>query len=136
RLFRRYLHLCGMTGTASEAGPELEAVYGLKVARIPTHRPSRRRDLGASLHVDRAAKWRAVAARVDAMTRQGRPVLVGTRRVADAEALSAVLTGEGIDHVVLNARQDAAEAGIVAHAGEPGRVTVATNMAGRGTDIR
>ncbi|MDB5856872.1 MAG: secA [Ramlibacter sp.] len=136
RLFRRYLRVAGMTGTAMEVAPELEAVYGLKVARIPTNRPVLRRDEGVHLFARRERKWQAVA---DALTRvreTGRPVLVGTRSVAASEELAAVLAQRGIEHVVLNARQDSEEAAIVARAGEAGRVTIATNMAGRGTDIK
>lgn len=136
RLFRRYLRVAGMSGTAAEVAPELEAVYGLKVARIPTNRPVLRRDDGVRLFAGRQQKWQAVA---DSLVRQraaGRPVLVGTRSVAASEELAAVLAARGIEHVVLNARQDSEEAAIVARAGEGGRVTIATNMAGRGTDIR
>jgi preprotein translocase subunit SecA len=136
RLFRRYLRIAGMSGTATEVAPELEAVYGLKVARIPTNRPVLRRDQGARLFATRERKWQAVAESLLRERAAGRPVLVGTRSVAASEELAAVLMARGIEHVVLNARQDSAEAGIVARAGEGGRVTIATNMAGRGTDIR
>ena len=136
RLFRRFLRLGGMTGTALEVAPELEAVYGLKTARIPTNRPMRRTELTARLYASRKLKWSAVAETIARVRANGRPVLVGTRSVAASEELSALLVQSGVDHVVLNARQDQEEADIVARAGEPGRVTVATNMAGRGTDIR
>jgi preprotein translocase subunit SecA len=136
RLFRRYLRVCGMTGTASEIAPELEAVYGLRVAPIATNRPVRRRACGTRLYATREQKWLAAAASIAAIRNAGRPVLVGTRSVAASEELSAVLGSSGLEHVVLNARQDHDEAQIVARAGEPRRVTVATNMAGRGTDIR
>jgi preprotein translocase subunit SecA len=136
RLFGRYLSLAGMTGTGAEVADELEAVYGLKTVRLPTHRPPRRRDLGARILARQDAKWRAVADACVRRARSGQPVLVGTRSVAASEELSRVLAAAGVEHAVLNARQDAAEAGIVARAGEPGRVTVATNMAGRGTDIK
>lgn len=136
RLFRRYVTLCGMTGTAAEVATELDAVYGLRVARIPPNRPSVRRDLGMRLYANRKLKWSAVAEVAIRMRDAGRPVLVGTRSVAASEELSALLAAHAVDHVVLNARQDKDEAEIVACAGEAGRITVATNMAGRGTDIR
>jgi preprotein translocase subunit SecA len=136
RLFRRYLRLAGMTGTATEVAAEIGRTYGLPVARVPLHRPSQRRDLGVRCLPEASAKWQTVADAVQGMAlQQGRPVLVGTRTVKASEELAAVLRGRGIDHVVLNARQDRDEALLVARAGEPGHVTVATNMAGRGTDI-
>jgi preprotein translocase subunit SecA len=136
RFFRRYLRLAGMTGTAREVAAELWAVYRLGVALVPTHRPLRRRLLGQRVLADAPAKWRVVAEHTQAQHAAGRPVLVGTVSVAASEALSAALTAADIPHRVLNARQDADEAAIVAEAGAPGQVTVATNMAGRGTDIR
>ncbi len=135
RFFRRYLRLSGMTGTGWELAGEIRAVYGLPVVRIPTNRPPRRRNLGARLLPDEAAKWEAVAEAARAAAARGRAVLVGTRSVAASEALSARLAARGLPHTVLNARSHADEAQIVARAGAPGRVTVATNMAGRGTDI-
>ena len=134
--FRRYLHLAGMTGTASEIARELRLVYGLDVVRVPTNRPSRRRALPTRVFARSDLKWAAVAARIGELRAAGRAVLVGTRTVAAAESASAALEAAGIPHRVLSARQDAEEAAIVAEAGAPGRVTVATNMAGRGTDIR
>ena len=135
RFFPRYGRLAAMTGTASEVAAELREVYSLEVVRIPTHRPSRRQWLGARALPDNAAKLLAVAAAVRAAHGRGQPVLVGTRSVAASEALSARLKEDGIAHELLNARQDADEAERVARAGQPGAVTVATNMAGRGTDI-
>ncbi len=136
RLFRRYLRICGMTGTATEVASEIGRTYGLSVVRVPLHRPSRRSVAGVRGLPNAAAKWQAVAQSAQrAAHQQGRPVLIGTRTVAASEAVSAVLHAHGIDHVVLNAKQDGEEASIVAGAGAPGRVTVATNMAGRGTDI-
>ncbi len=135
RFFRRYLRLCGMSGTAMEVAAELRAVYALDVVRVPTHRPVLRRNLGARVYWHEAARWQAVAVRAQAMAAQGRAVLIGTRSVRASEAVSAALAEHGLAHALLNARQDAAEAEVVAQAGQPGRITVATNMAGRGTDI-
>jgi preprotein translocase subunit SecA len=136
RFFRRYLRLAGMTGTMAEAAGEIYAAFGMPTVRIPTHHPLARRNEGARLLPDEAAKWRAVAASARAHRDAGRPVLIGTRSVGASEALSAVLADEALEHLVLNARQDAREAEIVSHGGESGRITVATNMAGRGTDIK
>jgi preprotein translocase subunit SecA len=136
RFFRRYLHLCGMTGTAVETAGELRAVYGLRVVRIPTNRPLRRTNLGTQIFRTAAPKWNAVVDSVNAATRQGRPVLIGTRSVDASEHVGELLHKAGLQRVILNARQDRQEAEIVAGAGQPGRVTVATNMAGRGTDIQ
>jgi preprotein translocase subunit SecA len=136
RFFRRYLWLAGMTGTAGEVAGELWNVYRLATVRIPTNRPVRRRWDGESLYASTEAKWDAVVRRISALHREGRPVLVGTRSVAASEHLSALLIAAQVPHQVLNARQNREEADIVAGAGELGRVTVATNMAGRGTDIR
>ena len=136
RLFRRYVRLAGMTGTAREVAREIRSVYGLDVVRIPLHRPSRRVYRPARVYATRRQKWDAVAATVEDVTRAGRPVLIGTRSVTASEQISAVLAARGIEHALLNAKQDKEEAAVVARAGEPSRVTVATNMAGRGTDIR
>ncbi|MDH5639928.1 MAG: preprotein translocase subunit SecA [Nitrospira sp.] len=136
RFFRRYLWLSGMTGTAQEVAGELWTVYQLATVTIPTNRPLRRVWVGERLFGTAEQKWDAVVERIGALRGQGRPVLVGTRSVADSEVLSARLSKAKIEHVVLNARQDQEEAEVVAAAGEPGRVTVATNMAGRGTDIK
>ena len=136
RFFLRYYLLCGLTGTAAEASRELWTMYRLRVWRIPTHRPGRR-----TRHADRcaatpAAKWRQAADDACAAAARGQPVLVGTRSVEASEQVAAEFARRGVAHVVLNARQDAEEARIVAQAGEAGRITVATNMAGRGTDIK
>ncbi len=136
RFFRRYLKLAGMTGTAREVAGELWAVYGLNTVRIPTNRPQARKIHGDLLYPTSRAKWQAIAEQVAELHNSGRPVLVGTRSVADSEHISGLLNEAGIQHSVLNARQNRTEAEIVAQAGQPGRVTVATNMAGRGTDIR
>ncbi len=136
RFFRRYLWLCGMTGTAAEVAREFESVYGLSVVSIPTHRPDRKRDLGVSLHRTKAAKWESVVEASRALVDCGRSVLIGTRSVEASEAVARLFAEAGLAHVVLNARNEPAEAGLVAAAGEPGRITIATNMAGRGTDIK
>jgi len=136
RFLRRYVHLCGMTGTASEVAPELWAVYRLRVARIPTHKPARRVRYPDQIYGRTALKWRAVVESVRRQRAAGRPVLIGTRTVAASEALARELEAAQLPFRLLNARQDREEAQIVALAGEPGCVTVATNMAGRGTDIK
>jgi preprotein translocase subunit SecA len=137
RLFRRYIRLAGMTGTAKEVGREIKSVYGLDVVRIPLHRPSRRSYGKARICATRAEKWREVADTVERLAIAAcRPVLIGTRSVSASEQISAVLRARGIEHALLNAKQDQSEAGVIALAGQPSHVTVATNMAGRGTDIR
>jgi len=136
RFFRRYLRLAGMTGTAHEVAAELWSVYRLNVVSVPTNRPARRTRLPQQVYATAEARWRAVVASIRALRAAGRPVLVGTRSVAASEHLSELLHAAGLEHVVLNARQDQHEAEVIAQAGQPGRITVATNMAGRGTDIR
>ncbi|HZP92259.1 MAG TPA: preprotein translocase subunit SecA [Burkholderiales bacterium] len=136
RFFRRYVHLSGMTGTAAEVADELWAVYRLRVAKVPTHRPVRRMRFPDLVFGSAEAKWKAVVAETERLHRAGRPVLIGTRSVAASEHLASLFDGAGLPYQLLNARQDKLEAEIIARAGEPGRITVATNMAGRGTDIK
>ncbi len=133
--FPRYCHLGGLSGTLTEAASELHTTYGLTTRRVPLRRPSRRNLLPTRLFPDQHRLWQAIAARARALQTAGRPVLVGTGSIEDSEALSAVMTEAGLRHVVLNARHDAQEASIVEQAGLPGQITIATNMAGRGTDI-
>ncbi|HEX4844371.1 MAG TPA: hypothetical protein VFV57_11915 [Limnobacter sp.] len=136
RFFSKYLLLCGMTGTAQEVAAELKHVYDLPVTRIPTHKHSQRMRLDDQVYSGQADKWRAVAQSAVRMAAAGRSVLVGTRSVEASEALSLAFQTIGAEHTVLNARQDQEEAQAVAQAGQAGRITVATNMAGRGTDIK
>ncbi len=137
RLFRRYVRLAGMTGTAKEVAPEIRVVYGLDVVRVPLNRPSQRRYVKPRVCATKAEKWRLVVETVERIAMQeGRPVLIGTRSVGASDEISTILHQHGIAHALLNARQDQLEAEIIAGAGMPGVVTVATNMAGRGTDIR
>jgi preprotein translocase subunit SecA len=135
RFFRRFLRLSGMTGTGMELAGEFRDTFDLTTVRIPRHRPMQRRHFGTRFVADEGAKWQAVADRVVQMRAMGRPVLVGTRSVEASRACAAVLVARDVPHEVLNATQDRAEADIIAQAGQPGAVTVATNIAGRGTDI-
>ena len=136
RFFRRYVHLSGMTGTAAEVAGELWSVYRLRVAKIPTNRPVRRKREPDLIFGQGEAKWKTVVALTEQHHKTGRPVLIGTRSVAASEHLAALFDAAGLPYRLLNARQDKDEAEIIAQAGEPRRITVATNMAGRGTDIK
>ncbi len=135
RFARRYRRLSGLSGTLHEVAAELSTVYNVRVARVPPYRPDQKTVRPPSGHVDADAKWQAIAGRVAALHADGIPVLIGARTLAASERASAALRAAGLAHSVLNAAQDAAEAAIVAAAGRPGAITVATNMAGRGTDI-
>lgn len=134
--YRMYSRLCGMTGTASGAEAEFLGIYRLPTVRIPLNRPSRRQELPDRCFASRDARFQAIVEQICRRQSTGQPILAGTRTISDSESLSELLQSRGVEHVVLNGRQDREEAAIVAEAGLPGRVTVATNMAGRGTDIR
>jgi len=135
RFFRLYPRLSGLTGTAAEAASEFWAIYGLPVIRMRTHRPGRRQRLPTMLLPDEAAKFAAVADEAASLAATGRPVLVGTRGIASAEAVAALLRKKGLTPRLLTAQDESIEADAIARAGQPGVITVATNMAGRGTDI-
>lgn len=134
--FRLYSKLSGMTGTARTAAGEFRHVYGLRVVTVPTHHPLRRTRRPDRVFADAAAKLAAVCDEITRIHETGRPILVGTRSIDVSERLGGQLRARGIPHEVLNAKNDEAEAGIVAGAGQRGRVTIATNLAGRGTDIK
>jgi preprotein translocase subunit SecA len=135
-LFLRYPRLAGMTGTAANSALELQKIYRVKVIEIPPHRPPQRAQWPDLVYGTEEQKWLAIADEIETLHRSGRPVLVGTRSIDKSEWLSQLLNDRRIAHEVLNAHQLQREAEIVAQAGEVGRVTVATNMAGRGTDIK
>ncbi len=133
--FRLYKKLAGMTGTADTEAPEFLQIYGLEVVVIPTHRPMIRKDSADHVYLTQGDKFEAIIADIrDCATRQ-QPVLVGTTSIETSEYLAGLLQKEQIEHSVLNAKQHEREAQVVANAGRPGAVTIATNMAGRGTDI-
>ena len=133
--FRMYEKLAGMTGTAATEAEEFYKIYRLDVVSIPTHMPMVRSEFPDMIFKTREGKWRAVVKDIQEHHQKGRPVLVGTTSIEDSEKLSGLLKKNGIPHEVLNAKQHEREAQIITQAGSPGAVTVATNMAGRGTDI-
>lgn len=134
--FRLYTHIGGMTGTAVQCAGEIRRVYGLKVTAVPTHRPCIRAATRPRVFMSLEAKWRAVTDQIERLVNDDRAVLVGTPSVDASEALGRLLKDKGIRHNILNARYLEQEAEIVADAGDCGKVIVATNMAGRGTDIK
>ena len=134
-LFRMYGKLAGMTGTADTEAYEFQNIYGLEVTVVPTHRPMVRKDHSDLVFLNRAGKYRAVVKDIIDCVERGQPALVGTTSIEVSELLSGELATAGVKHEVLNAKQHEREAIIVANAGAPNAVTIATNMAGRGTDI-
>ncbi len=134
-LFRMYKKLAGMTGTADTEAFEFQSIYGLEVVVIPTHKPMIRKDNPDMIFLSQTPKYNSVIEDIRACHQRGQPVLVGTTSIEVSELLSGLLKKAGVAHEVLNAKQHEREAHIVAQAGAPGQVTIATNMAGRGTDI-
>ncbi len=133
--FRMYNRLSGMTGTADTEAYEFQQIYGLETVVIPTHRPMVRKDMNDLVYKTADEKHAAIVADIKDCAKRGQPVLVGTTSIENSELLSSLLDKEKLAHQVLNAKQHAREAEIVAQAGRPGMITIATNMAGRGTDI-
>ena len=133
--FRLYDKLAGMTGTADTEAFEFQDIYGLETVVIPTNRPVQRKDHTDLIYLNQKGKYDAIVADVRECKERGQPVLLGTASIETSELVSSLLTQLGIEHNVLNAKQHAREAEIIAQAGRPGQVTIATNMAGRGTDI-
>ena len=135
RFFRLYRHLAGLTGTGREAASEFWHIYNLPMVCIPHHRKCERRELPDRIFATEKMKWDAVARDIVDRHKRRQPILVGTRSVESSEHIAGLLAGHRIHFSILNAKRDAEEAGIVARAGQEGKVTIATNMAGRGTDI-
>lgn len=133
--FRLYYKLAGMTGTAVTEAEEFSKIYHLEVTSVPTNRPNQRLDLADAIYKTEESKYKALAAHIKQLQEKGQPVLVGTISISKSERLAKLLKASGVKHSVLNAKQHQKEGAIVAQAGLPGAVTVATNMAGRGVDI-
>src|ERR1019366_1145237 len=133
--FRLYKKLAGMTGTADTEAPEFLQIYGLEVVVIPTHRPMIRKDHADFVYLTQKDKFEAIIDDIKDCVQRSQPVLVGTTSIETSEFLSGLMTKQGFAHQVLNAKQYEREAHVIAQAGRPGTVTIATNMAGRGTDI-
>ncbi len=133
--FRLYEKLSGMTGTADTEAFEFQKIYGLEVVVIPPNRPTIRKDLGDQVFLTQQQKFKVIVEKIQELRQRQQPVLVGTASIENSERLAALLTKEKIPHRVLNAKQHEFEAKIIAEAGRPGNITIATNMAGRGTDI-